>query len=26
VSEFTLVRSAVSNRGSAYEIVERFPL
>ncbi len=26
VSEFTLVRSAVSNKGSAYEIVERFPL
>jgi len=26
VSEFTLVRSAVTNRGSAYEIVERFPL
>ena len=26
VSELTLVRSAVSNKGSAYEIVERFPL
>ena len=26
VSEFTLVRSAVSNKGSAYEIVRRFPL
>ena len=26
VSEFTLVRSAVSNKGSAYEIVQRFPL
>jgi 2'-5' RNA ligase len=26
VSEFTLVRSAVSNKGSVYEIVERFPL
>jgi 2'-5' RNA ligase len=26
VSEFTLVRSAVTNKGSAYEIVERFPL
>jgi RNA 2',3'-cyclic 3'-phosphodiesterase len=26
VSEFTLVRSAVSSKGSAYEIVERFPL
>lgn len=26
VSEFTLVRSAVSNEGSAYEIVQRFPL
>ena len=26
VSEFTLVRSAVSNKGSAYEIVARFPL
>lgn len=26
VSELTLVRSAVSNKGSAYEIVQRFPL
>jgi len=26
VGEFTLVRSAVSNKGSVYEIVERFPL
>ncbi|HEY7238115.1 MAG TPA: RNA 2',3'-cyclic phosphodiesterase [Burkholderiales bacterium] len=26
VSEFTLVRSAVSNKGSAYEIVQRFAL
>jgi 2'-5' RNA ligase len=26
VSEFTLVRSIASNKGSAYEIVERFPL
>jgi len=26
VGEFTLVRSAVSNKGSSYEIVERFPL
>ena len=26
VSEFTLVRSAVSNKGSAYEIVQRFTL
>ena len=26
VSEFTLVRSAISNKGSAYEIVQRFPL
>jgi RNA 2',3'-cyclic 3'-phosphodiesterase len=26
VSEFTLVRSVVSKKGSAYEIVERFPL
>ena len=26
VSEFTLVRSAVSSKGSAYEIVERFAL
>ena len=26
VGEFTLVRSAVSNKGSVYEIIERFPL
>jgi 2'-5' RNA ligase len=26
VSELTLVRSAVSNKGSAYEIVQRFAL